>query len=819
MADPLISQEDAENLKDYYNVQKQLSDLIKTQAAQIEDIRDIDGDLTTQLEERVKKEQQLLDLQVDQFTQMAKFHEELSTIPEAGRAELKVAMAGLQQRMLETRKHIGDLRELNGLQIAMAKEARERELAHFRAMRGLFDDQLKFQDKIFGRYQRAYNILSKYPFALKSAAGWLAAIIALAGNALERFLEWDAAAAKFRINMGLTRDAANGLRSMVEKTTIGLMRVGVVIQDTYLALQALGEQMGGVHNVSQKLLQTTALFKAQLGVAEDITGDFMRQMAAISNSSMQAQESTAFIAHSLSEAAGVNLGKVMSDISKMSGTTVTMVSRLPGIILRTAIEARRLNTSINEMANASRQLLNFSESVNAEMEASVLLGHSVNLQRARELAYRRDIEGSTKEILRLSKQVNFETLDPFQAEAFARATGRSVDELMKMLQAEKQIEIARRDPNLSKQVAAYERMRNLSEDIQKSNAKNVELSLLQRANQDRVTILQNKWNNLMARATQLLFPVIDGILSIATVLIDIVPLALAFSSHLGKAATGIGSMLSGFTKVASTIGGISTFTFGMLTFSEKIVRVLSKLGPIGAGIVKVFGFAGSIFARIGSLLGVFGKFLGPIGIVITAFQAIYGFVQGFKEGGFLGGLKGAFNAIVQPFVDAWNWIKGIFVGHSPSKLGLGIVNGIASVSAMIFDAITMPFRNAFSWIVDKIPGMSGVADKIKGGISGVLNLPKEKAVSPMYAPVIQVSPTGITPAQNLPTPKETARAQEAEQTGMDQSKLLMEILMQLQALNKNMAEGKIAINLDSQLVSTTLARQTEFRGGYGVNRA
>ena len=48
------------------------------------------------------------------------------------------------------------------------------------------------------------------------------------------------------------------------------------------------------------------------------------------------------------------------------------------------------------------------------MEASVLLGKSMNLQKARELAYHRDITGLNKEIVKLAKDANFEQLDPFQ---------------------------------------------------------------------------------------------------------------------------------------------------------------------------------------------------------------------------------------------------------------------------------------------------------------------------------------------------------------------------------------------------------------------
>ena len=66
-----------------------------------------------------------------------------------------------------------------------------------------------------------------------------------------------------------------------------------------------------------------------------------------------------------------------------------------------------MGTSMTEAARSSSHLLNFSTSISDEMEASVLLGKSLNLQHARELAYKGDILGLNKEILNIAKQSRF----------------------------------------------------------------------------------------------------------------------------------------------------------------------------------------------------------------------------------------------------------------------------------------------------------------------------------------------------------------------------------------------------------------------------
>lgn len=864
--------EDVGNLKDFLNLNKELDDILRKQAARKKDLLDLDSSMGKQLEVNHAEERKLLKLQVDKFSELVVQEREMHMADHARQDELKVVIASIKQELQIGGKVLENLQAQMQLDAQRAKAKYEYETRYFQLVKDGFNHQFKFSEKLSGTYSKVFERLKAFPLEIGEAtAGLLAGFVAVFEDGFNRFKLWDAEAAKFRNNMGMFRDSASKVRDMVERIAVQFMGVGVTLGDAYSAVTSLGIQMGGVHNVSKKIAETTALFKAQLGVATEDTAEFLRNMAAISHTTMEAQESSALYAHNLAQAAGVPLTAVMKDVAKLSGTTLAMISKYPNIVLRTAIEARKMNTTIADMARASRELLNFNENVTNEMEASVLLGRDIDLQKARQLAYQKDLEGSTKEILRLTKQIDFSNLDPFQMQAFARATGRSEDELLKMVQAEKEMEAARKNPALAKQVADYDRMKSLSGNMLKDENERAKLQLMQSANQDRMAILSNKWNQLLAKATQLLFPLIDGLLLITGYLVDFIPLTMAFAGAFGKGLVFIGN---GIEKL---IGGSIMFTnawkaalsYGTttMTFGQKALVFISKLG---------MGFA-SVIGKFGKFVGFFAKWLGPIGLVITAFQGIYGFIQGFKEGGLLGGLRGAFVGII-PFGDkilnifsgmfswigdiasafvkwfhpidiaieafnnmdaiiqgikesitgvgewivltfnkAWDGIKD-WLGFSPSNLGLRIVQGIASVSAMIFDAITSPFRDAFAWVLDKIPGMGKISEKIKGGVSGILNTPKENQIGPTYVPAIQVTPNGVTPSQAVQQQKEDAKV-EKDTSGEEQTKLLTNILNALNTLNENFSSGRIAVSIDGQLLSTVLARTTEFRGGYGTNQA
>ncbi|HOS17372.1 MAG TPA: hypothetical protein PKX15_10215, partial [Bacteroidales bacterium] len=420
----------------------------------------------------------------------------------------------------------------------------------------------------------------------------------------------------------------------------------------------------------------------------------------------------------------------MGDVATKSDKTLTMVSRFPNAFLRTAIEARRLNTTIDEMAKAGRSILNFQESVNAEMDASVLLGRAINLQRARELAYRRDLEGSTKEILRITKQIDFENLDVFQQEAFAKATGHSVDELLKMVQAERLWEKARRDPKLAEKVKAYEALRASNEKAAKDQAKNYELELKRRANQEQLTEISNMWKQIMMEAQSALLPIVSLILkmvipamyiakglfawtlalkSIGQLIAyvkDQITLALMINARYGKGALSImnrfylllDKIAVKFKPVVDWAGRVKMAIRSAFSTGGRFARVtefFTKLGNrvkwVGNIINKLkFGFSGGgglgaaigrifpILTRIGPAFGFIFKWVPILGWVITAAQVIYNL---FKR-----------------------WIT---IFKDPNmNIGQKILHGILAIPLALYDALIKPFVDAFKWIMGLFGGKS-----------------------------------------------------------------------------------------------------------------
>jgi len=694
--------------------------------------------------------------------------------------------------------------------------------------RTMTDDALRSEAKVSleGMLQRKLAWEKEAELLGKINRSGLGVFLFFLSNAVDLFKTMDKSASNFRKTMGMTRDASKDLREMSEKIAVDFMNVGVNIDGAYNSLLTLGKEMGSVHAVSAELVKTTSILKAQLGVAEEASTGFLRNMAAIAGSSMEAQKDMAYMAGHLSNAAGVPLAAVMKDIASRSNTTLTMMSRIPSQVIRAAVELRKMGTDLERASKSSREILNFTDNINAEMEASVLLGHSINLQKSRELAYHRDIAGSTKEILKLAKENNFaHGMDVFQQEAFARATGKSVDELLNMVQAEEQWNKAKnsQDPKMRARVGNYEKMKAANDAVLNDQGRQLEMMVLQKSNQERLTAISQKWQQIVAQVSYTFLPLIDNVLKFVEFLMPALPQLMAISSFVGK------------------------IDLSFISLTDKVLVFGAKLESMGGIFAKIGSFVVGIGSKFSSIFGIISKFagpmlkfispilkiLGPIGWIITAFQAIKGAIDGWTsstgtfadkfKGAVLGALRGiipGFDWIVEKlkWVKDWLFNKLGLAGHSPSAFGLAVVKGIISVQTMIFDALTYPFRHAMAWIFDKIPGLGKFSDKLRGGAGGLIGKSVEnetKAVANRDG-TITTTPAKVPGAKDKEPDQEIAKAAAAQ--AESDTKTLQGILNAIKTLNDNLMSGKIGIYIDGQLMSATLARQTEFRGGYGTNR-
>jgi hypothetical protein len=96
--------------------------------------------------------------------------------------------------------------------------------------------------------------------------------------------------------------------------------------------------------------------------------------------------------------------------------------------------------SLQQAQNVARGLLNFEDSITNELEAELLTGKNLNLEKARYLALQGDSAGAAEEIARqVGGLSEFTKLNVIQQEALAKAAGMGVDEFTDTLRKKQEI--------------------------------------------------------------------------------------------------------------------------------------------------------------------------------------------------------------------------------------------------------------------------------------------------------------------------------------------------------------------------------------------
>ena len=131
---------------------------------------------------------------------------------------------------------------------------------------------------------------------------------------------------------------------------------------------------------------------------------------------------------------GISGKAVLKDLSNISDTIAMSFKGDAVSMAQTAAEAKKLGLTLSDVDKVAESLLNFEDSISAELEAELLTGKSINLEQARLYALNNDIAGLTKEIADNQEIMgSFSSGNRIQQEAIAKALGMSREDMAKMI--------------------------------------------------------------------------------------------------------------------------------------------------------------------------------------------------------------------------------------------------------------------------------------------------------------------------------------------------------------------------------------------------
>ena len=235
----------------------------------------------------------------------------------------------------------------------------------------------------------------------------------------------------FRRLTGQSADAFRGINGSLTTTS------------EYLAgMVTLTKELGVNANVvfSPENVTTVAELTANMGMAGKEAAN-LAALSKVSGTNLQGNlKSTEgqFQNFVKTNKVALNFGQVLSGVANASDSVKLSLGGSQEAIGEAVMEAQKLGLTLNQVDKIAGNLLNFQSSIEAEMEAELLTGQAINLEKARELALNNDLAGVAKEIGNNQAVLQaFSSGNRLAQEATAKAMGMSREEMSGMILQQK----------------------------------------------------------------------------------------------------------------------------------------------------------------------------------------------------------------------------------------------------------------------------------------------------------------------------------------------------------------------------------------------
>ena len=263
------------------------------------------------------------------------------------------------------------------------------------------------------------------------------------GLAVKFITDFAGKALEVRQEFGTTAVDSVKIAGNVEIAAAQAKILGGNIDEARNAAKALITEFGSLDVLTPRVSAQIGSITAQFGVGGENAAKLAKQLSVINGSSLETSLNTIETVGNLARAERVAPAAVLNDLAESTESFAKFSADGGENLARAAIEARKLGLNLATVDKIAESLLDFESSIEKQLEAQVLLGRSLNLDRARELSLAGDLEGLQKEIVnQVGNAEEFNRLNVVQRKALADAIGVEVSELSKLVNKQNEVAAA-----------------------------------------------------------------------------------------------------------------------------------------------------------------------------------------------------------------------------------------------------------------------------------------------------------------------------------------------------------------------------------------
>jgi len=339
------------------------------------------------------------------------------------------------QKALETAKLKFDQARAE-MQISQSLEDQYRKLVQIAEEEDKITKEKKQQgeiDKMLG------SRLKKLKSLYNDLLGPLSAIFTFVLNAAKKT---DTAITGMGKSMGISRDAAAEMYNSFDAYSRASKEGYANALRLSKAQGELTEQLGFQAQFSAEQLENFSKLTEIIGLSADEAGKLTTLSAASGKSTREYVSDLRKGAFYAQQANRINISdkELLSSISKLSAGILVKFQGNPKAIAQAVVEAKKLGSSLEQVNKIGDSLLDFESSIENELEAELITGRKINLEKAREAALTGNQLDLTREIAdQVGSLEEYQNMNVIAQTSLAKAFGLSRDEMSEMLMQQKAI--------------------------------------------------------------------------------------------------------------------------------------------------------------------------------------------------------------------------------------------------------------------------------------------------------------------------------------------------------------------------------------------
>ena len=369
-------------------------------------------------------------------------------------------------------------------------------------------------------------------------------------------------------------------------TAVGL---GFSFDDMADSVEELSSNFGIAFADSIDMSKSTMDTARALGISTKLSAHLTGMLMSMNNHSAETAQNFLKQTAALAKSAGVAPGVVMQDIADASEDVAAFTKDSGENIAKAAVRARQMGINLGDVTKIARNLLDFQSSIQSELEASVLIGRQINLQKARELFLNNELEKGLDAVIdQLGSAEEFNKMNVIQRDALAKAVGVELSVMQKLVneQGKSRQELARmRELDLS-EIASEEALSNIT--LMLNTLKGIGVQML----------------SLIAGVVAWFDSFGEGWGTVGTILLVMSAVLLGVALYLGM--TYLSGLAAGAGLKAAGIGGKAAGVgLGALAAGgTAAIPILLAIALVGATIVGILYGIGYIVKQVAALFAV-----------------------------------------------------------------------------------------------------------------------------------------------------------------------------------------------------------------------